>query len=100
MEKLKLKDGAYAVYTTNSDWSDHTHQEVDRNGNETYYRDEGENHDWIHRQRDYIAKILQTLSFEELQIVEAFSNNEYLKKSAHILLTSNEEKINLTKKHF
>lgn len=52
----------------------------------SYHREEGENHSWTHHQRDYILSTLKTLSFEELQIVEMFSNNEYLRKSANVML--------------
>lgn len=81
--------GAYAMYTTSSNWDDHVHVEVNKNGDITYNRGEGENHSWDHRQRDCVASILQGLSFEELQIVEAFSENEYLRMSAEIILKYN-----------
>jgi len=79
-------DGAFAFYSTNSNWDDHVHIEVDTNGNETYNRQEGDNHKWDHRQKGYILSALKNLSFEELQIVEAFSDNIYLKRTAQIML--------------
>lgn len=84
-------DGGYAKYETDSDWQDHSHKEYDSDGNLVYSRDEGENHSWSHRQRDYILKVLTTLSFEELQTVEAFSNNIYLKQSARKILNKDNQ---------
>ena len=92
-------DGAYAYYSTESNWNDHIHVEVNKNGEETYRREEGEDHTWSHRQRDYIATILNNLSFEELQIVESFSNNKYLKKSASLMLKENINEICSIKKY-
>jgi len=91
-------DGAFAYYSTSSNWNDHVHVEVDKNGNETYRREEGKNHDWDHRQKGYIFTALKSLTFEELQIVEAFSKNEYLKKSARIMLNSYNEDLGPIKK--
>lgn len=51
--KISAKgDGSYDYYATNSNWKDHSHEHVDKNGNTTYYRDEGYNHSWEHRQAD------------------------------------------------
>ena len=52
-----------------------------------------------HRQRDYVENLLNNLSFEELQIVEAFSNNQYLKRSAALMLKSNINEMGPTKKY-
>lgn len=92
-------EGAFAYYSTSSNWNDHVHIEVNKNGNETYHREEGQDHTWDHRQRDYIATVLNNLSFEELQIVETFSENEYLKKSASILLKSSRTEEKTIKKY-
>ena len=92
-------DGAFAYYSTTSNWDDHVHIEIDKNGNETYNRQEGDNHKWDHRQKGYIFDALKSLSFEELQIVEAFSDNQYLKQSARILLNSNQYNNDFVKKY-
>lgn len=81
-------DGAFSYYSTTSNWDDHVHVEINKNGDETYRREEGDNHKWDHRQKGYIFNSLKTLSFEELQIVEAYSDNIYLKRTARILLNS------------
>lgn len=91
-------DGAFSYYSTTSNWDDHVHIEVDKNGNETYNRQEGQNHKWDHRQKGYILNALKVLSFEELQIVEAYSNNDYLKRSARIMLNSYCEELGPIKK--
>lgn len=52
------------------------------------HRKEGKNHNWDHRQKGYVLNALKSLSFEELQIVEAFSQNEYLKNSARIIMNT------------
>ena len=92
-------EGAYAYYSTESNWNDHVHIEINKNGEETYHREEGKNHTWNHRQSDYISVVLQNLSFEELQIVESFSNNQYLRKSAQNLLNINNFETGLVKKY-
>ncbi len=87
------ENGAYALYETKSNWQDHSHTEYDENGNETYHRSEGYDHSWSHRQSDYILTILENLSFEKLQIVEATTTNEYVKNSANFILKNNQVKV-------
>jgi len=79
-------EGAYAIFETKSDWKDHSHKEYDKNGNETYNRQEGKNHKWDHRQKDFILSSLQNLSFEDLQYIECYTTNKYVKISARRLL--------------
>lgn len=40
------RDNSCDVYTTSSNWRDHTHTHYDKDGECTYHRDEGYNHPW------------------------------------------------------
>ena len=51
--KIEAKtDGTTHVYTTKSDWSDHSHDVYDNKGNKIYSREEGSGHKWETRNDD------------------------------------------------
>lgn len=77
--------GGLHHYTTKSNWEDHSHDHYDEKGNCDYSRGEGYGHSW--REKDYIMSVLCNLSFIELQEVEAKSNNDYVKRSAQMLMS-------------
>ncbi len=73
------------VYNLNSDSSEHDHVVQDYDGKDLKYRagHGPEKKTW----RDLALSWLQFMTYEELQIIEAYSDNEYIKLSAKRLLT-------------
>ncbi len=72
-------------YATNDDWRTHAHIVRDKNDKIIYQRDnetDPDKHKWNSRYKGYIWEYLSKCSFGELQKIEAFSDNKYIKKSA------------------
>lgn len=72
-------DGTSDVYCKSDSPSGHSHDHIDANGNliESYH--------------DYVLHTLKQLTYDELQEVEAKSTNEYVKRSARMLLMNKKE---------
>lgn len=81
------EDGTLFVNTYNvtADELKHDHVAMDEHGNFMGGHEERES-TWTNR--NYIFKALYNLTFEELQIVESFHQNEYIRNSAKFLLNS------------
>lgn len=68
-------DGKSDVYVKSDSSKGHSHDVIDDNGN------------IIAKYHDYALSILESLSFSELQYLEAISNNKYIKNSAKHLMS-------------
>ena len=93
------KDGTLFVNTYNitSDEKRHDHAAVDENGEYLGGHSEDER-SWNDKKRDFLLSCLSGLTVGELQIIEAKSNNNYIKRSARSLMKFSLSEIELIEK--